>query len=130
MIFLLCLLLALLVPVPEPWAAILIIVGGLLEVGEVALLRRWSKRLSRRLPPATGVEAMLGSTGEVVSPCKPTGTVRVHGELWDARCEEGADAGEIVQIDGVDDLVLVVSPASSHRARRRLRKPGESTIEP
>jgi len=117
MIFLLTLLLAVLLPLPEPWAALLVVTGAVLEVGEVALLRRWSKRLARRLPTATGTEAMIGSTGKVVTPCRPSGTVRLRGELWDALCDEGADVGAAVRVDAVDALVLVVSPVLPERRR-------------
>ena len=40
----------------------------------------------------------------------PVGTVRVNGELWAARCAEGAASGETVRVNGVDGLTLVVSP--------------------
>jgi membrane protein implicated in regulation of membrane protease activity len=109
MILLLSILLVLLVPVPEPWGAVVIIAGCLLEIGEVALLRRWSHHLGRRLKPTTGAEAMIGRTAKVVAPCRPAGTVRIHGELWEARCEDGADPGEQVRVDAVDGLTLVVS---------------------
>ena len=122
MVFLLCLLLALLLPVPFPWDVVLVVAGALLEVVEVVLLRRWSHRLDRQLPAETGAEAMLGATAEVVTPCTPHGTVRVRGELWDARCAAGAPAGATVEVEGLDDLVLVVSPAAEPRPRRRLRR--------
>jgi len=34
----------------------------------------------------------------------------VHGELWEARCEAGADVGEAVRVSAVEDLMLVVEP--------------------
>jgi membrane protein implicated in regulation of membrane protease activity len=34
----------------------------------------------------------------------------VNGELWSARCPEGARSGEAVRVNGVDGLTLVVSP--------------------
>jgi membrane protein implicated in regulation of membrane protease activity len=36
--------------------------------------------------------------------------VRVRGELWEARCDAGADPGDTVRIDALDELTLVVSP--------------------
>jgi membrane protein implicated in regulation of membrane protease activity len=126
MVFLLCLLLAVLLPIPAPWDSLLIVAGGVLEVGEVIVLRRWSKRLGRQLPVESGPEAMLGATGEVVAPCSPRGTVRIHGELWEAYCEDGAEAGTAVQVDRLDDLVLIVSPASSSRPRRTIRRRGDT----
>lgn len=110
MIFLLCLILALVLPISETATTLLVIAGCVLEVGEVVVLRRWSKRLDRSVPVAAGAETLVGDRGVVVSACRPTGTVRVHGELWSARCTEGADAGATVRIDAMDELELVVSP--------------------
>lgn len=121
MILLLAILIVVFVPVAEPWGAVVIIAGCLLEVGEVAVLRRWSHHLNRKLKPATGAEAMIGRTANVVSPCRPDGTVRVHGELWEAHCEDGADARDTVQIDAVEGLTLVVSPAARSGRRPRPR---------
>jgi membrane protein implicated in regulation of membrane protease activity len=36
----------------------------------------------------------------------------VLGELWEARCAEGADVGERVRIEALDGLTLVVTPES------------------
>jgi membrane protein implicated in regulation of membrane protease activity len=36
--------------------------------------------------------------------------VRVNGELWAARCSEGASRGDTVRVEGVDGLTLVVAP--------------------
>jgi membrane protein implicated in regulation of membrane protease activity len=51
---------------------------------------------------------MIGKTAEVLTPCRPKGQVRVDGELWEAYCAEGADAGEAVTIERLDGLTLVV----------------------
>jgi membrane-bound serine protease (ClpP class) len=110
MILLIAILIVVFVPVSEPWGAVVIIVGSLLEICEVVLLRRWSHHLGRKLKPATGAEAMIGRTAKVVAPCRPDGTVRVHGELWEAHCEAGADARDSVTIEAVEGLMLVVSP--------------------
>jgi len=103
-ILLLSILLVVVVPVEEPWGAVVIIVGCLLEIGEVAILRHWSHRLNRRLKPATGADAMVGRTATVADPCHPLGTVHVRGELWEARCDAGADPNDTVRIDAVDGL--------------------------
>jgi membrane protein implicated in regulation of membrane protease activity len=93
-----------------PWSIVVIVVGCILEVGEVAFLRRWSKRIDKRTAATTGSEAMIGQPGEVVEECQPLGTVRVNGELWAARCPEGAGRGDTVHVKGVEGLTLVVSP--------------------
>jgi membrane protein implicated in regulation of membrane protease activity len=44
----------------------------------------------------------------VTEPCRPDGQVRLNGELWEARCAEGADRGETVRVTGREGLKLVV----------------------
>jgi membrane protein implicated in regulation of membrane protease activity len=102
-------LLVVLLGVPAPWDALLIIAGCLLEVGEVIVLRRWSKRIDRRTRPTTGAAAMLGELARVVEPCRPLGMVELNGELWRARCDEGADPGETVEVKAIEKLTLIVS---------------------
>jgi membrane protein implicated in regulation of membrane protease activity len=95
--------LALLV-VPASWDVPVVVAAGLVEVGEAFL---WI-RLSRRGRVKMGPETLIGATAEVVTPCRPNGQVRVQGELWQARCEEGADAGERVRVQALEGLTLVV----------------------
>jgi membrane-bound serine protease (ClpP class) len=64
--------------------------------------------VSRRLRPRVGVEALAGAVGMAVTDCRPSGRVRVHGEVWRATCVEGVDAGEPVVVLAVSDLTLEV----------------------
>lgn len=89
---------------PWPWG--LIAIAGGLAVETVELT--WGLRLARRWKPGTGAEAMIGKEARVVARCRPLGQVKVHGELWQARCEEGADIGQKVQIEAIEGLMLVV----------------------
>jgi membrane-bound serine protease (ClpP class) len=116
-ILLLAILLVVFVPIAMPWSVIVIIVACILEIGEVAVLRRWAKRLDRGTARTTGTEAMVGERGEVVEPCHPVGMVQVRGELWRARCEGGADTGQTVEVESVDGLTLIVArePAMTPR---------------
>lgn len=91
---------------PSPWGVVAVAGGLLVEVGEAALL--W--RFSRRRRPQVGVEVLVGSTARTVTACRPRGQVRIAGELWQARCEAGAEAGEDVVVREVDGLTLVVVP--------------------
>ena len=95
--------------VPWPWNLIVLCLGVVGEIGEIV----WGRRLAKRWRPRTGAEAMVGMEAEVASACRPRGQVRVHGELWEATCAEGADAGEIVRVTRVDGLKLVVERAES-----------------
>src|SRR5216117_2736811 len=89
---------------PWPWNLIVVLAGLGIEVVELT----WGLRLARRWRPQTGAEAMIGQVAEVVAPCHPIGQVRVQGELWEARCDDGADAGESVRIERLEGLTLVV----------------------
>ena len=68
----------------------------------------WSRHLDRRTKRTTGRRAMIGRRAEVVEMCRPNGTVRLGSELWQARCDGGADPGQTVVVESVDDLLLVV----------------------
>jgi membrane protein implicated in regulation of membrane protease activity len=90
----------------EPWSWLVVVIGGLLEIGESWFYIRWSQK--RR--PDVGVEALIGRRAVVSTDCRPDGQVRVAGELWQAHCEAGASAGEEVVVCEVDGLTLVVEP--------------------
>jgi membrane-bound serine protease (ClpP class) len=92
--------------VPLPWSIVLLGVGVIAEVGEIV----WGLRLARRWRARTGAEAMIGQTAEVIAACRPKGQVRVHGEIWQAIAEAGADAGDTVKIESIDGLTLKVTP--------------------
>jgi membrane-bound serine protease (ClpP class) len=95
--------------IEPPWNVVLLAVACVLEVVEIVLLRRWSKRLDRRSKRMTGAEALIGEAAEVVEPCRPEGLVHVHGELWQAHCDAGADVGETVRVTSLNGLKLVVA---------------------
>ena len=46
------------------------------------------------------------------TPLTPTGKVVLNGELWDAKCPSGAQAGETVVVKSVDGLQLTVDHAA------------------
>ena len=77
-----------------------------IELGEAAF---WI-RISRRLRPRVGAEALVDAEGVALSDCRPAGRVRVRGESWRALCEEGVDAGDEVVVLGVSGLTLEVRP--------------------
>ena len=90
---------------PAPWGYVAVVLAAVYEVAETVFLVRYSRR--RRA--TTGAEALAGAVGTVVEPCRPLGQIRVLGELWRARCEEGADRGETVVVEALEpDLTLVV----------------------
>ncbi len=93
--------------VPYPWNILVVLGGASIEVLEVI----WGRRLAKRWRPQTGAEAMIGERAEVVTACRPTGQVRINGELWEATCVAGADAGEETVVQAIEGLTLIVEPA-------------------
>ncbi|HET7855784.1 MAG TPA: NfeD family protein [Gaiellaceae bacterium] len=91
---------------PTGWGIALVTAAALVELGEAGF---WIW-LSRRRKAVTGAEALVGSRAVVVRDCRPDGQVRVDGELWRARCADGAGVGDEVVVERLDaDLTLVVA---------------------
>jgi membrane protein implicated in regulation of membrane protease activity len=98
--------LVLLFLLPWPWNLAAFLAGLLLWLGEVFAI--W--RLVRRKQVQAGAETLVGRTATVIVACRPLGQVRLSGEseIWRARCDAGADVGEVVRIVSLDELTLVV----------------------
>ena len=96
--------LAALLWLPTPWNYLAVISAALVEIGEVGFWIWFTKRRRAR----TGAEALPGERGVVVVACRPEGQVRVLGELWRARCEEGADPGDAVVVERLEPGLLLV----------------------
>jgi membrane-bound serine protease (ClpP class) len=97
---------------PPAWRLPVVLLGGAVEVAE-SIFWIW---LSKRRRPSVGVETLVGTRATVMTPCRPLGQVRVQGELWRARCDEGADPGDDVTVATVDGLTLVVRGSEPRRA--------------
>jgi membrane-bound serine protease (ClpP class) len=93
---------------PDRWAVAVVALAAVVEVAET-LFWIW---LSRRGKVKMGPETLVGAVAQVVTPCAPLGQVRLQGELWRARCEEGAEPGERVRVQALDGLTLVVERAA------------------
>jgi membrane-bound serine protease (ClpP class) len=89
---------------PTAWGIVAVATALVVEVAETWF---WI-RLSRRRRARVGAEALIGALGEAVTECRPEGYVRVAGELWQARCPDGADVGQPVRVVARDDLTLSV----------------------
>lgn len=90
---------------PTPWGLVAVVAAAVLEVAELGVFVWYSRR--RRA--TTGAEALPGTVGIVVQPCRPLGQIRVAGELWRAHCEGGADRGETVIVESLGpELTLIV----------------------
>ena len=99
--------LALLV-LPPGWGIALVTIAAVIEVAEVGFWIRFLRRYRVR----TGIEALIGSTAEVIETCDPRGRVRFRGEIWHAVCSSEAGVGERVTVTGVHGLTLDVEPAA------------------
>jgi membrane-bound serine protease (ClpP class) len=64
---------------------------------------------AQRQKTTTGIEGLIGQVGTARTPLRPVGRVFVGGELWSARCEQGAEPGDKVRVQAVNGLTLVVS---------------------
>jgi len=93
---------------PRNLGIVAILVGITIELTEAAF---WI-RLSRRLRPRVGAEALVDAEGVALSDCRPSGRVRVRGENWRALCREGVDKGDAVVVLGISGLTLEVRPKS------------------
>jgi membrane protein implicated in regulation of membrane protease activity len=78
---------------------------------ELTALRRFARRQRPEQPPVEPGQELVGLVGQVVTPCRPSGQVRVRGELWSAVCPTGAEPGASVRVQSVDeDLTITVAP--------------------
>lgn len=97
---------------PDAWDLPVVALGAILEIAETVV----GIRLSRRGAPKVGPETLVGQEAEVVVSCRPAGRVKLRGEHWLARCEDGAEVGERVRVRGRDGLTLVVEQVHQARA--------------
>jgi membrane-bound serine protease (ClpP class) len=107
MFFLLALLLF--IVLPSPWDVIGGLACGALFIVEVGY---WQRRM-RRAKVQTGMENLVGATGEVTEALAPSGKVRVLGELWQARSSSELPPGSPVRVVAVDGLILEVETAEA-----------------
>jgi len=82
------------------------------EVIEISIWLRWRKRRS-----ITGAENIVGEKGLAVTDCRPTGQVRLKGQLWSASCPQGVSSGETVVVTAVRGVRLEVAPEVSAQRR-------------
>ena len=94
----------LLIFVPSPWNVVSATVCLVLFCGELFF---WNRTMRGRRK-VVGAQTLVGQQAEVIAACKPAGQVRIGGEIWGARCEDGAEAGEAVRVVGLSGLTLLV----------------------
>jgi membrane-bound serine protease (ClpP class) len=66
---------------------------------------------AQKAKPITGLEGMVGEIGHSISELNPSGTVRMHGEIWQARSPAGIiQQGQKVKVTAFEGLTLIVEP--------------------
>jgi membrane-bound serine protease (ClpP class) len=88
--------------------AVLVLSIGVLLLGRLGLA-------AQRLPPATGVDALIGQRAQARSTIVPgvPAPVAIHGELWQALSDVPIEAGGFVRVTEVNGLTLKVVPDPS-----------------
>lgn len=92
---------------PSPWGLVAIAIGAILEIVETSLFIWWSK--TRKT--AVGIGSLIGKRGVAIGTLRPAGQVKIDGEIWNARCSGGCDAGTTIVVREIDGLTLEVEPA-------------------
>jgi membrane-bound serine protease (ClpP class) len=82
----------------------------MIALAAVALAMAWVALKTKRRPPASGVERMVGSVGVARTDLLPHGQVFVQGELWEAVSETPVRKGEDAEVMSVEGLTLKVRP--------------------
>jgi membrane-bound serine protease (ClpP class) len=65
---------------------------------------------ARRNKTVSGAQGLIGEIGIAQTALSPSGTIFVHGELWDAVSSADLPAGQSVVVRRVDGLLLQVDP--------------------
>ena len=73
----------------------------------------WLAAKSRNRPVVSGVEEMMGASGEALQAFKTRGQVWVHNERWGARTESPIKKGQAIKVTKIDGLTLHVKPSDT-----------------
>jgi membrane protein implicated in regulation of membrane protease activity len=92
---------------PSPWNVVALLACLTLFFGELAFWNRTVRGHRKRV----GAETLIGRGATVVTACQPSGQVRLGGETWHARCDQGAAPGDAVVVRARDGLTLIVERA-------------------
>ncbi|MGI8634369.1 MAG: NfeD family protein, partial [Segetibacter sp.] len=70
---------------------------------------------AQKAKPVTGKEGIIGEEGEALAMLRPSGMVRVHGELWKAESVSGnIGQGQRVRVTAITNLTLQVEPVKNN----------------
>lgn len=104
-VFLLLALLLLLL-LPGPWNVVAALAA--LAIGGAEVLYFYRRMRGEKV--VTGVENLVGATGQVTTALAPSGQIRVLGETWEARAASAVPVGDTVRVVAVHGLKLDVEP--------------------
>ena len=88
-----------------PSRLLVIIPLALIEGFELMMWLKW-----RKVRSVTGAEGIIGLRGKSLTDCRPTGHVKVKGQIWKARCTIGVLKDQDVVVTNVNGLLLEVDP--------------------
>jgi membrane-bound serine protease (ClpP class) len=111
-VFLLLALLLLLL-LPDPWNLVAALAA--LVIGGFEVLYFYRRMRGEKV--VTGVENLVGATGQVTTALAPSGQIRVLGETWEARATSAVPVGETVRVLAVNGLKLDVEPIPGEPSR-------------
>ena len=97
-------------PAPELQVSLSLVVPVVLGFTGIAAFLARLALSAQRSPAVTGAEAMRRETGEALTALEPgrPGSVRVHGEIWQALSKEPISIGERIKVTNVHGLTLTV----------------------
>ena len=101
-------------PIPEQRVHFSTALAAGLGFGAISFGLAWIAVRARRNKVLLGPQALIGRQAIARTPLNPTGQVEVRGELWQARLQTNTPAlpaGTTVQIQAIEDLTLLVTPA-------------------
>ena len=74
---------------------------------------------AQRRPVVSGMEELIGAAGKVSDDFDGEGRVRVHSELWNARCNVPLHKGQKIRVIAMEGLTLVVEPDDGHQTEAK-----------
>ncbi len=82
---------------------------------------------SRNSAVVSGDAVLVGQPATVIEDFKREGRVSVQGEIWNARCQQPLQSGDIVAIRGVDGLILDVDKTAGESSDIRTEPTSEES---
>jgi membrane-bound serine protease (ClpP class) len=94
------------------------LIGGVALVASILLLTTLTMLMrARNRAIVSGMEQMIGSTGEVRDWSETQGSIMVHGERWHARSDRPLAPGQRVKVIKAEGLTLDVRPEPETEGR-------------